>query len=149
MNLKERISKIPYSTKRFSHLMLNISTNIDRVLKSEKLSQREFAIKVGHNESEISKWLSGSHNFTLKTIAKIESVLGYHIINLPIFHENKKVLEDNKISHSINTLQIEIIEEQNNFIKKMSESIKNYAFEENNQKYKPMKLVESILTSHR
>ena len=37
-------------------------------------------------ESEISKWLSGTHNFEIKTIAKIESVLEENIIQVPMFY---------------------------------------------------------------
>ena len=37
---------------------------------------------VGKRPSEISRWLAGTHNFTLATIAKIETTLGTNLINI-------------------------------------------------------------------
>lgn len=37
--------------------------------------------------SEINKWLKGNHNFTLKTIAKLEAELGEPIIEVRRRHE--------------------------------------------------------------
>ncbi len=34
------------------------------------------------NESEISKWMRGTHNFTIETISQIENVLGVHILQV-------------------------------------------------------------------
>lgn len=39
---------------------------------------------VGKKESEVSKWLTGTHNFTLKTIAKISAVLGEPIVEVTL-----------------------------------------------------------------
>ncbi len=36
--------------------------------------QRDLANAMGKTEAEISKWLCGFHNFTIKTISKIEAV---------------------------------------------------------------------------
>lgn len=65
-------------------MSIDIVTQINEYMKPE-MSQRELAQKLGKKESEISKWLSGSHNFTLKTIAKIEEVFGKKIILVPMF----------------------------------------------------------------
>jgi hypothetical protein len=32
--------------------------------------------------SEVGKWLSGTHNFTIKTMAKIEHTLGEELIQI-------------------------------------------------------------------
>ena len=37
---------------------------------------------LGKKESEISKWMRGTHNFTIDTISSIESVLGYPILQV-------------------------------------------------------------------
>ncbi len=34
------------------------------------------------NESEISKWMRGTHNFTIDTIAQIEKALGEPILQV-------------------------------------------------------------------
>lgn len=47
------------------------------------MTQKEFAKKMNKTEVEVSRWLSGTHNFTLKTIAKITAVLGESIVIIP------------------------------------------------------------------
>jgi transcriptional regulator with XRE-family HTH domain len=59
---------------------LAIATKVARILKEKGMSKGEFAEKLGKSPSEISKWLSGTHNFTIKTIAKIENTLGESLI---------------------------------------------------------------------
>ena len=46
------------------------------------MTQKELAAKMGKRESEISKWLTGRHNFTTKTLASISLALGEPIINV-------------------------------------------------------------------
>lgn len=53
-----------------------IAKQINIILDKYGKSQAELAGLLGKSESEVSKWLRGSHNFTLKTIAKIEEALG-------------------------------------------------------------------------
>lgn len=44
------------------------------------MDQKDLARLMRKNESEISKWLSGTHNFTLRTIASISEALGEDIL---------------------------------------------------------------------
>ena len=44
------------------------------------MKQRDFAKALGKIETEVSHWLSGTHNLTLATIAKMATVLGDDII---------------------------------------------------------------------
>ena len=51
--------------------------------KSHKLDNVCYDIRgpvMGKTETEVSRWLSGTHNFTIATIAKITKVLGEAII---------------------------------------------------------------------
>lgn len=59
----------------FVNYTFDLSTRIQFLLDTKSMEQKDLAKALGKSESEISKWLSGSHNFTLKTIAKIEDVL--------------------------------------------------------------------------
>jgi transcriptional regulator with XRE-family HTH domain len=60
---------------------LSIATKVARILKEKGIGKSEFAAKMGKKSpSEITKWLSGNHNFTVKTIAKIEVALDEKII---------------------------------------------------------------------
>lgn len=52
-----------------------LSHRIQYLMDEKGMDQKTLAKTLGKNESEISKWMSGSHNFTLKTLAKIEEVL--------------------------------------------------------------------------
>lgn len=53
-----------------------IVNRIFDILELKKITQREFAKRMGKNEAEISRWMQGTHNFTMSTIKKIERVLG-------------------------------------------------------------------------
>jgi transcriptional regulator with XRE-family HTH domain len=63
-----------------TNMSVEISDRIEEILKAKGITQREFADLLGKSESEVSKWMSGMHNFTLKSIARIETVLGEKVI---------------------------------------------------------------------
>ena len=46
------------------------------------MTQREFATLMGKRESEISRWLTGTHGFTTTTLAKISAILGEPIVEV-------------------------------------------------------------------
>ncbi|MBR1468552.1 MAG: helix-turn-helix transcriptional regulator [Prevotella sp.] len=46
------------------------------------MTQKEFARRMGKTESEVSVWLSGQHNFTLRTLARISAVLGEDVVSV-------------------------------------------------------------------
>ena len=50
------------------------------VLRDKGMSQTEFAARMNKRESEVSRWLTGRHNFTVQTIAKIETALQCKLI---------------------------------------------------------------------
>ena len=78
--LEERRKKIPQSVETFVKRSFDIVDRIHEILVSQGKDQKELAKVLGKKESEISKWMTGTHNFTLKTLAKIEEVLGEQII---------------------------------------------------------------------
>ncbi len=61
--------------KRSVELSVYVADQIMDILDKKQLTQRQLAKRLGKSETEISKWLQGTHNFTLTTIAKIESAL--------------------------------------------------------------------------
>lgn len=61
---------------------VDIANRIYSLLKKKKMTQREFASLMGKRESEISRWLTGSHGFTTTTLAKISAVLGEPVIEV-------------------------------------------------------------------
>lgn len=46
------------------------------------LTQKDLATKLGKSEAEISKWMRGTHNFTISTIKKIEVALDCEILSV-------------------------------------------------------------------
>jgi Helix-turn-helix len=54
---------------------MKLAAQIDDVLTSRGLTSQEFAFMMGKKPSEITRWLSGTHNFTTETILEIGSVL--------------------------------------------------------------------------
>lgn len=79
---RECLDSIPEERRTEFNLSFAIAERIDSILKQKGMSQREFAAKMGKRESEISKWLTGRHNFTISTIAKIGYVLETQIIRI-------------------------------------------------------------------
>ena len=51
-------------------------------MEEKGLKQKDLANLLGKNESEISKWMRGTHNFTIETISSIESALGAPILQV-------------------------------------------------------------------
>ncbi len=68
--------------QRSVDLSVDIADRIMDILAEKGMTQREFAKAMNKKESEISKWLQGTHNFTTATIAKIEMVLNKNILSI-------------------------------------------------------------------
>lgn len=75
--------KGPADIERFVDKNLDISQQVYSILKEKGWTQKDFASKLGKSDAEISKWLSGTHNLTLRSIAKMEAVLEKDIILTP------------------------------------------------------------------
>lgn len=63
-------------------LSFQIVDRIHAILTDRGMRQKDLAEKLNKKESEISKWMRGSHNFTLETISLIERALGEPILQL-------------------------------------------------------------------
>jgi transcriptional regulator with XRE-family HTH domain len=57
-----------------------MSARIEDGMIAKGWSKGEFAKQMGQTPSTISKWLSGSHNFTLDTLTDIQRVLGIQLL---------------------------------------------------------------------
>ena len=63
-----------------------IVDRIHAILEERGLKQKDLANMLGKKESEISKWMRGTHNFTIDTISSIENVLGSPILQVAKAH---------------------------------------------------------------
>ena len=58
---------------------MRTAARIADAMKAVGLSKSQFARKMGKSPSEITKWLSGTHNFTIDSLQEISAVLGVEI----------------------------------------------------------------------
>jgi transcriptional regulator with XRE-family HTH domain len=59
---------------------MSLAARIDDALQVRGLTNQEFAFMIGKKPSEISRWLSGTHNFTTETLWEIERVLNIQLL---------------------------------------------------------------------
>lgn len=109
-------TKSPADIERFIDKNLDISQQVYALLEGLGWTQKQFAKKMGKTEAEISKWLSGSHNLTLRSIAKMEAVLEDDIILTPLKAE-KKFKKINYVTFRVHANQNKIIKDQDGYQK--------------------------------
>lgn len=68
--------------RRRVDLTLLIVDRIHSILEEKGLKQKDLASMLGKKESEISKWMRGTHNITIDTITSIENALGTPILQI-------------------------------------------------------------------
>jgi len=76
------LSNVAPEVREEVRLNMDIANRIYDILQARNMTQREFAALMGKRESEISRWLTGSHGFTTATLAKISTVLGDPIVQI-------------------------------------------------------------------
>jgi len=76
------VSETPPQMKKQLDMSFAIADKLDATLKERGMTQKEFAKMIGHSEAEVSRWLSGTHNFTLSTLANISVTLGINILTI-------------------------------------------------------------------
>jgi ribosome-binding protein aMBF1 (putative translation factor) len=81
--IQQALNNIPQRNFTTVERSMLIASRIDDVLTAKRWTQKLLADKMQKRPSEISKWLSGNHNFTLETIAQIESYLGIQLLAVP------------------------------------------------------------------
>ena len=79
---RDCLAAIPAEQKAEFDLSFGIAERISEILKAKGLTQKDFARLLNKRDSEISKWLTGRHNFTTQTIARIETALGSKLISI-------------------------------------------------------------------
>lgn len=77
-----RRAVVSSEVRRNVDLSFLIVDRIYSILEERGLKQKDLARLLGKKESEISKWMRGTHNFTLDTIATIENALGVPILQV-------------------------------------------------------------------
>lgn len=81
--MEEIRSTITPEMKLLMEMSVAIANRIYEILEAKGMTQKELAQKLGKTETEVSRWLSGTHNLTLSTICKISAALGEEIVIVP------------------------------------------------------------------
>lgn len=79
---REMVAQVPPEIKKEINLSFAISNKIDSLMKERGLSKKQFADQIGKRPSEITRWLSGQHNFTVSTLAMLSTFFGKSIISV-------------------------------------------------------------------
>ena len=70
--IEARRRKVNPEIRRMVDLSFKIVDRIHEILKAKGLKQKDLALRLGKKESEISRWMRGTHNFTIDTLIAIE-----------------------------------------------------------------------------
>ena len=81
-------STISPEMKQQMEMSVAIANRIYEILEIKGMTQKDLAQRLGKTATEVSRWLSGTHNLTLSTICKISTALGEDIVTVP-----KRVME--------------------------------------------------------
>ena len=80
--IEARRAKVSPEVRRRVDLSFLIIDRIHNILEEKGLRQKDLANLLGKKESDISRWMQGTHNFTIDTILSIENALGFPILQV-------------------------------------------------------------------
>lgn len=81
-SLRELLSGITPEERAEARLSFQISNRLDSLMQEKGLTKKQFAEAIGKRPSEITRWLSGEHNFTVSTLAMLSTFFGQPIITV-------------------------------------------------------------------
>lgn len=80
--IEQRRKSVNPETSRAVDFSFLIVDRIHKILERKGMRQKDLAMRLGKKEPEISKWMRGTHNFTIDTLISIENALGEPIISV-------------------------------------------------------------------
>ena len=83
--IEERRRQVSPEVRERVSLSFQIVDRIHEILAERSLRQKDLALMLGKSEAEISKWMRGTHNFTIDTVVAIEEALQAPV--LQVYHE--------------------------------------------------------------
>lgn len=78
--LKRIAERIPKELSEQNDRRMGLAIKIAEALRSRGLTNQEFAFMMGKKPSEVTRWLSGTHNFTTETLWQMERVLKIQLL---------------------------------------------------------------------
>lgn len=86
---KRILDETPEEVRIFVRKHSDIVVRVHQLIREKGWTQQKLAEKLEKTPSEVSKWLNGEHNFTLRSIAKLEAELGadiFYVVKRDSFH---------------------------------------------------------------
>ena len=77
---QQMTASVPQDIQAEIDLSFAISNEIFLLMQERGLTKKQFAEALGKKPSEVTKWLSGQHNFTIRTLAMLSTFFGRPLI---------------------------------------------------------------------
>ncbi len=81
-SLRELLGDITPEERAEARISFQISNRLDSLMQEKGLSKKQLADAIGKRPSEITRWLSGEHNFTISTLVKLSTFFGQPLITV-------------------------------------------------------------------
>ena len=80
--IEQRRKLVNPEVRQSVDLSFQIVDRIHNILVQKNMRQKDLALLLGKKEAEISKWMRGTHNFTIDTLVSIEKALNAPIVEV-------------------------------------------------------------------
>lgn len=80
--LQELFNEIPREKREETRLSFAISNRLDDLMREKGLNRKQLALALGKRPNEVTRWLSGEHNFTIATLAMLSTFFGKPIVTV-------------------------------------------------------------------
>ena len=91
--LENMIHEISPAEQKSTDRKMMLAARIYNTMKAKGIKNGQLAAILRRKPSEITKWLSGTHNFTIETLWEIGDVLGIKLINIEEQEEKQQQFE--------------------------------------------------------
>lgn len=79
---QQMIAEVPKDIQTEIDISFDIANEINTLMLKRGLSKKQFADALGKKPSEVTKWLSGQHNFTIRTLAMLSTFFDTPLIQV-------------------------------------------------------------------
>ncbi len=76
------VSQVPSEIQEEINLSFAVSNRIEKLMQQKGLSKKQLADALGKRPCEVTKWLSGQHNFTIATLGMLSAFFGQPIVTI-------------------------------------------------------------------
>ena len=84
-SLRELLNITP-EERAEARLSFQISNRLNELMQKKGMTKKQLADAIGKRPSEVTRWLSGEHNFTISTLSMLGKFFGEPIISVPDFN---------------------------------------------------------------